>query len=198
MKLHAEEWVFAMGDAHDLAVTARFFGPGGDFEFFGERVGLDHEAMVASGLEGVVEAGEEAFAIVVDHVGLAVHEVFGTHDRAAERLAHGLMAEAYAKKRQLALEPLTTFNRDTGFARRAWSGRNDDAFGFAVEDFVDRDLVVAMDLDVELGIDLAQPLHEVVRKRIVVIDEEDHGEGFGMLDTGDREKDDYGLSFELV
>ena len=64
---------------------------------FGQRVGLNHEAVVARRLEWIVEAGEQALAVVVDHVGLAVHEILGAHDRAAECLAHRLMAEAHAQ-----------------------------------------------------------------------------------------------------
>ena len=71
-------------------------------EFFGQRVGLDHEAVVARGLKRIFEAGEERAAVVVDHVGLAVHEILGPHDLAAEGLAHRLMTEAHAQQRQLA------------------------------------------------------------------------------------------------
>ncbi len=46
--------------------------------------------------------------------------------------------------------------------------------GAAFDDLVDRDLIVAKNLNVQTGIDLAQPLHEVVGKRIVVIDDDDH------------------------
>ena len=44
----------------------------------------------------------------------------------------------------------------------------------ASRDLVERDLVVAMHLQVERRVDLAQPLHEVVGERIVVIDQQDH------------------------
>src|SRR5262245_55080071 len=60
VELHAEEWVLAVSDAHDLAVAARLLSPGGDFEFFGERIGLDYETVVARSLEWVVETCEEA------------------------------------------------------------------------------------------------------------------------------------------
>ena len=55
--------------------------------------------------------------------------------------------------------------------------------GLRLEDLVDRDLIVAKDLDVERRIDLAQPLHEVVGERIVVVDDEDHGEDAGFMDA---------------
>ena len=49
--------------------------------------------------------------------------------------------------------------------------------GLLPGDFVARDFVVAMDLNVQRRIDLAQPLDEVVGKRVVVVDQEDQGEG---------------------
>ncbi len=91
-----------MGDAHDFAIAAGFFGPGSDFEFFGECFGFDDEAMVARRLEWIIQAGEEAFAVVVDHVGLAVHEIFRTDDRATEGLAHGLVTKTDAEQWELA------------------------------------------------------------------------------------------------
>ena len=42
-------------------------------------------------------------------------------------------------------------------------------------DFVERDPIVAVHLQLERRIDLAQPLHEVVGERIVVIDQQNHG-----------------------
>ena len=44
----------------------------------------------------------------------------------------------------------------------------------ARRDLVERDLVVAADLDRERRVDFPQPLHEVVGERIVVIDQQDH------------------------
>ncbi len=193
MELHAEEWGFAVGDAHDLAVAARFLGPGSDFEFRGERVGLNHQAVITRSLERIVETGEQPLAIVVDHVGLTVHEMLGADDLGAEGLAHRLMAEADAQQRQAALQALATFDRNAGFSRCARTGGDDDAIRLAVEDFIDRDLIVAVDLDVERRVDLAQPLDEVVSEGVVIIDEEDHGGGYGMQGTGAGE-----LSVSLV
>ena len=47
--------------------------------------------------------------------------------------------------------------------------------GLQRRDLVERDLVVADDLQVERRVDLAEPLDEVVGERVVVVDQEDHG-----------------------
>jgi hypothetical protein len=43
-------------------------------------------------------------------------------------------------------------------------------------DLVDRHLVVAENLQPDVRIQLAQALHQVVGERVVVVDEDDHGE----------------------
>ena len=43
-----------------------------------------------------------------------------------------------------------------------------------VLDLIDRDLVVAKDLDFQPGRNLAQPLDEVVGEAVVVIDQDEH------------------------
>ena len=45
-----------------------------------------------TGLEGVLQPREEAAAVVVDHVGLAVHEPRGADDPPAVSVADALMA----------------------------------------------------------------------------------------------------------
>ena len=94
------------------------------------------------------------------------------------------MSEADAQQRQLAHEPLATFDRDARLGGRAGAGRDDHAVRLHLEQLVDRDLVVAKDLDVERAVDLAQPLDEVVGEGIEIVDERDHGRGCRSQDSG--------------
>src|ERR1700682_2440130 len=64
------------------------------------------------------------------------------------------------------------FDADAGFLRSGGSGRNDDALGTHRLDLSDRHFVVAANLC--LGAQFAKVLDEVVRERIVVIEDEDH------------------------
>ena len=74
---------------------------------------------------------------------LAVHHALRAHDRAAERLADRLVAEAHAENRDLAGEALDQRHRDAGLVRRARPRRDHDALGRERVDLVERDLVVA-------------------------------------------------------
>ena len=41
-------------------------------------------------------------------------------------------------------------------------------------DLLDRDLIIAIDANVDRRLQLADPLHEVVRERVIIIDQHDH------------------------
>ena len=90
-------------------------------------------------------------------------------------LADGLMAEAHAENGQLSGKAFDASARNAGFAGRARPGRDDQMRRVQAIDIVGRNLIVAEHPQIEPGIDLPQPLHEVVGEGIVVIDEENHG-----------------------
>jgi len=93
------------------------------------------------------------------------------------------MSETHAEERNFSLELLNTFDRDPGFGRRAWPRRDNDVRRFLRGDLGGSDLVVAVDFDLQLRIDFPQPLDQVVREGIVVIDQQDHSGG--RADVGD-------------
>ena len=140
-----------------------------------QRVGLDHEAVVARRLERIVEAGEQPLAVVVDHVGLAVHEILGPDDRAAKGLAHRLMAEAHAQQRQLALRAAGSIRREMP-ASVGVHGPGEMITRSGLRSSSSSTVIWSLRKTwmSSSRIDLAQPLHEVVGERIVVIDDEDH------------------------
>ena len=117
--------------------------------------------------------------MVKNLIDFAVHQADGANDVAARRIADGLVAKADAQQRQFAGESLDGGARDSRFFRRARAGRDDQVRRILAFDFVERDLVVAMDFEIEGRINLAEPLHEVVGERIVVVDQEDHGSTTG-------------------
>ncbi len=190
MELHAVERFAAMFDGHDLAISIGGIAPGGHSEHFGERVGLDDQAVITGRLKWIHDSIEQRAVVVMNLIDFAVHQAPRADDLAAERLADGLMAQAYSQDRQLAGELADAFHRDAGFGRGTRSGRDDQPVGLTGEDLVDRDLIVAVDADIERGIDFPQPLHEVVGERVVVVDDLDHvciliGER-GLEDGGER------------
>src|SRR5207248_376186 len=58
--------------------------------------------------------------------------------------------------------------------RRTRTRRDDQAAGPRGLDLIQRDLIVADDPHVQARVDLAEALDQVVRERIVVINQEDH------------------------
>jgi hypothetical protein len=72
-----------------------------------------------------------------------MHQVRGAHHAAAEGFSDRLMSQADAEHRHLSGEVADEFDADSGFVRRARSGRDDDPFGMHRFDVADRDLIVA-------------------------------------------------------
>ena len=130
MELHALETTMrrelAVANAHDLAVLR----PGRHFQSGRQRFALDGERVVARGGEGAGQAAEDARVGVMHRGSLAMHELAGMHDPAAEGGADRLVAEADAEQRQLAGEGLDRRHRDAGLGRRAGSGEITIRSGF--------------------------------------------------------------------
>jgi hypothetical protein len=125
-------------------------------------------------VSGASKTGEDALAVVLDLAGLAVHQALGADHLAAEGLADGLMAQANSKDGHFAGHVADQRNQNAGLAGRARAGREQNALGLERLDLFDGQFVVAMDLD--LGAQFSQVLHKVVGKRIVVVEDENHGE----------------------
>src|SRR5436853_981402 len=119
MELNAEQRMLPVGNSHDLAVTAGLFGPSRYLKFARQSIRLNHQTMVPRRLEWIVQTCKQMFTIVVDHIRLAVHEVFRSNDRGAERLPHRLMAETHSQKRQPAFQSLAALNGNASLGRRA-------------------------------------------------------------------------------
>src|SRR6266851_4237597 len=92
---------------------------------------------------------------------------FVAHDPSAKRLAQALVAEADAKDRDLSRQLLDRLVGNAGVVRRAGAGRNDDAV--VAGQLGNGDLVIAE--DDRLDPELAEVLDEVVRERVVVVDD---------------------------
>src|SRR5262245_39717949 len=112
--------------------------------------------------------------VVMDHRSLAMHDATVANDLAAEHVSDALVTEAHTENRHRRREPLQHRVRDARLPRCARPRRNDDAIRLQVADLIRRDLVVAKDADVDVRIDLAETLDEVVSKRVVVIDDQEH------------------------
>jgi len=172
VELYAFDGQCAMAQAHDDGAISVFCRAGGDDEIGGERLFGDDQRVIAGAGERGVQPFEDAFAIMFDAAGFAVHQVAGAHDLAAEGFADGLMAKTYAKNRNFAGHVANERNQNASLGRCARAGREQDAVGLERGNLLDGEFIVAMDLD--LGAQFSKILDEVVGKRIVVVENEDH------------------------
>ena len=168
MELHALEAEFPVAQAHDDAIG----GFGGNLQVAWKRFALDDERVVARRCEWLCEVFKNTTAVVLDFAGLAVHQFLRADDASTESRSDGLMAKAHTEDRNVAGEAPDQRNADAGFLRSTRAGRNDDAFGAPGPDFVEGDLIVAANF--ELLTHLPKILGEVVGKRIVVVEEQNH------------------------
>lgn len=129
--------------------------------------------MIASGLKGIGKALEYRFPVMPNERGFSVHDPCRNDDAAAKSVSYALMAEAYAQQRHLAGESLYDFIRDARFPGGARPRRDEDLFGPQFPDFPDRDLVVAV--NDKIRAQFSQVLDQIVRERVVIIDDEYHG-----------------------
>ena len=88
-------------------------------------------------------------------------------------MRNALVPEADAHQRQLRAKGLDDLIGQSRLARRAGTGRDEDALRLQCLHLFERDLVVTMHLHGHVF--LAEILHEVKRKRIVVVDDKEHG-----------------------
>src|SRR5690606_34010367 len=127
MELHTFDRQAAVAHAHDLLDAAiGIFGPCSDFEAVGQAFLLDHQRVVASGIEGVRQAAEHTLPAMVDGGYLAVHDAPGANDPATEGGADGLVAEADAEQRNAAGEVFYRGDGNTRLIGRAGAGRDHD------------------------------------------------------------------------
>src|SRR5688572_14180634 len=105
--------------------------------------------------------------------GLAMHQALSPDHLSTEGDCQRLMAEADTEKGQAPGEMRDRFDGNAGFIGRARARRNDDACRLQRLDVLDRDLIVAIDADV-LAL-FPEILNEIVGKRVVIVDHEQHG-----------------------
>lgn len=103
-----------------------------------------------------------------------MHRLIVAADKHAVAIADRLMTETHAKNRNFSAETHDQFRAHPRLLRRAGPGRNDKMRGLECLGFVGGDAIVADDLHAKAAFDLAEPLHEVKREGVVVVDQEKH------------------------
>ena len=172
MELHPFHRKLPVTQSHDDPRAIGFSRFRTDLQF-GRQTFFRHDERVIAGCgHGLGRVAEERFAIVLDLAGLAMHKLMRPDHVAAERRTNRLMPQANAQHRKLPSKVPDQFNADAGLLRRTGARRDNDAFrthGFNLRRSY---LVIAAHL--YLLSQFSQILHQVVGKRIVIIEDEDH------------------------
>jgi len=95
----------------------------------GTQSGSMVQRMIARGFEIIVETAEHAAAVMVDPAELAVHGHRSAHDASTIGLGDGLVAEADAEDRHLAICSTNEIEADAGLVRIARTGESTIASG---------------------------------------------------------------------
>jgi hypothetical protein len=173
MKLHSLDRKLLVTQAHDCVRAVFFGGPGADFEIGRKILFIHDERVVAGCRHRCRQAGKNCFAVVGNGAGFAVHEVGGANDIPSKSRADGLMPEANAENGNFAGEMANQIDADACILGRAGSGRDYDVLGRQLFDSSDGNLVVTANFD--LGSEFPKILDQVVGKRVVIVENEDHG-----------------------
>ena len=95
-----------------LALAVRRVTPSGHLKLIGQRIGLNDQAVVACRSKWVGQPVEDAAIIVINLVGLAVHQSLGTDNLGTEGLANRLVSQAHAQNWQLSGQVFNARDRD--------------------------------------------------------------------------------------
>ncbi len=167
VELDAPDRPLAVGGSHDHAVG----GPGDRLEVLGQRL-RDAERVVADHREALGDLGEERRVVVVDGAHPAVHHLGRVHHRRAGAVADPLVAEADAQQRHLGLADRVGADAEVlGIVGPAGAGRDHDVVEVAPRQLAPGGAVVAHDGRL-LAVRLRDQLEEVVRERVVVVDQQ--------------------------
>lgn len=168
VELNPFDFRFLVTQPHDEPVRRSR----GNFKAGGQRRALHNQRMIARGEKGIGKPGKNCLAIVSDRACFAMHDDGRSNHFPAKSLPDGLMAEADSQDRNPFGKFFDQLDANPRFGGSFRAGRNHDAVGRHSLDFIDRRLIVAADLD--LCAQLPEVLDQVVGKRIVIVDDEDH------------------------
>ena len=169
MELHAEDRPLPVPQRHENAAGV----VGGGKQFRRQAVGLHHQRMVAGGGEAVLYAGEQAVAVMVDAVELAMHRLRRAHDASAERLRHHLAAQADAENGNAAAALAHQLQADAGVVGILRPGRENHRVRGKGGNLGGAHGVVARHLGFQPQ--LGEQMHQIVGETVVIVDQQQHG-----------------------
>src|SRR5581483_152881 len=98
---------------------------------------------------------------------LTMHDAIVAQHLSAEHMTDALVPQAYPQKRHGGSETLDDLVGDSRFPRRTRPWRDNNVARLQLFNLLDRDLIVAVDLQINSRIQLPEALHQVVGEGIV-------------------------------
>ncbi len=143
MKLDADKGHRTMANGHDFLFALRRVTPRRDFKLRRQRGRINQQAVITRGDHGIGDVVEDSLPVVLNVVGLAVHQPFGANNGHAESLPDRLVPQANAQQRQFSGEVLYAFDRNPGLGGSARAGGDDQVRGTQILNLGGRDLIIA-------------------------------------------------------
>jgi len=169
MELQSEDGQGLVLESHDQAV----FACGGNCEAVGQGLRIDHQRMVAADFDPRGQIGKhQAAAVELDGGAFAVNGDRGVDDPGAEGFADSLVAEANTEQGDSTGKIADHGRHDPRVGRVTRPGGEDDVRRIHRLDVCEGQDIVAVDL--EVGVELADHLVDVIGERVEIIEQENH------------------------
>ena len=169
VELHAFDRQVTVAQPHDRAIGQ----PGCDLKAGRQRRAVNDQAVIAGGGERRRQARENALTCVVHRAHLAVNDLMAAHHIAPEGLTNRLMPQTHAKQRNARLG--SSKRQGQANSRRRWvarAGGQHNCLWSQGHGRLHIHRIVAHHADIRPQ--LAQIMHEVVGKAVVVVDQKQH------------------------
>src|SRR5471030_1365444 len=173
VKLDTVQRKLFMGDTHDLVRLAIAFGPGGKREALRQALCGNDQRMVARHGKGIIQTIKNALSGMTNRRGFAMDGLTRPHHLPTKSLRHGLMPKANAENRQPLSKVGDGRHGNARVVRRAGAGRDHQMGRGQLFNISETELIVTFNQ--HLGTQLAKILIEVIGKRVVVVDQQQHG-----------------------
>src|SRR6185436_2652061 len=147
-------------------------GFGGDFETIRDRISLHDEGMISSSRKILWNVIEYRLPVVFDAHRLPVNRLWPANNLSTEELSDRLMAKAHSENGGVLGKSLDNVQRNSCVIRGSRARRDQYSIGRKFIYLVNLCLIVSKHLHIRAK--LAQILNEVVRERVVIVDNNEH------------------------
>ncbi len=96
MELDPFDKMLLVPNTHDDSRHALCLGPRSNIKAVGQGLTLYYERVIPCGFEGIRKASEKGIAVMMDHRGLSMHQIWRADDVSAESCPYCLMPQTYA------------------------------------------------------------------------------------------------------